>query len=104
MFKLEVDPVFSADVDIPVPGKPPERVNFQFKHLSDDEFEAMAKSLRDEVRTIKELVRDIVVGWKAPGVEFDKDALDTCFKLFPGSPLAIFMAYRVALFEGRRKN
>jgi len=104
MFKLETKPVFSADVNIPIPGLPPEVVKFDFKHKTGDEFDELAMSIRDDSKSIKDAVREVVVGWSAPGAEFSADTLNTCFDLFPGSPFAIFSAYRTALLEGKRKN
>lgn len=104
MFKLEVKPVFSAEVPIPVPGAAPEKVVFEFKHKTRDEFDEMAESVRREEITTEDFVREVVVGWKAPGIEFTKEALETCFQIFPGSPYAIFSEYRRNLIEGGRKN
>ena len=104
MFKLEVKPVFSADVDIPIPGASPEKVKFDFRHKTRAEFDAMTESIRKEEKTVEDVVREVVVGWTAPGTEFSKEALDSCFQIFPGSPFAIWMSYRSNLIEGRRKN
>lgn len=104
MFKLEASPVFEADVSIPVPGGMPEKVKFEFKHKTRDQFDALAEAVKHEEMTTEDFVREVVVGWKAPGVEFTKEALETCFQIFPGSPYAIFAEYRRNLIEGRRKN
>ena len=104
MFKLEAKPIFTADVEIPIPGLPSERIKFDFKHKTRTEFDALAKAIRDDQKTVEEAVREIVVGWNAPGTEFTDEALNTCFELFPGSPFALFTAYRSNLIEGRRKN
>lgn len=104
MFKLEVKPVFSAEVDIPMPGAAPERVKFDFKHKTREEFDALTESIRKDESTIEDAVRSVVVGWTAPGTEYSEAALSTCFQLFPGSPFAIWMAFRTNLIEGKRKN
>lgn len=104
MFKLEAKPIFSAEVDIPVPGAAPEKVKFDFRHKTRAEFDALTEGIRKDEKTIETAVHEVVAGWTAPGVEFSSEALDSCFQIFPGSPFAIWMAYRSNLIEGRRKN
>ena len=69
MFKLEVDPEFTATVEIPVPGKPSERVKFKFRHKTLDEFETLMDGVSKKESTPQDVVRQFVAGWEAPSVE-----------------------------------
>lgn len=104
MFKLEADPVFPIDVDIPIPGKKAERIQIDVRHKTRSEFDALVESISAGEKTVEDVVRELVITWTAPGVDYSPEALETCFQLFPGSPLAIYVAYRSSLVEGRRKN
>lgn len=103
-FSLTPSPTFWADVEVPISGDAPEVVQFQFRHRTRDAFDAMAAKIADKTLSIDDAVRDVVVGWRVPGLEFTPDALSTCFQVHPGSPIAIWFGYRKALIEGVRKN
>ena len=77
MFKLEAKPVFSAEVSIPIPGCAPEKVMFQFRHSTREQFDAFADAIRNEEKTVDDVVREVVAGWTAPGVEFTPENLNT---------------------------
>lgn len=104
MFKLEVNPTFKTKVDIPIPGEKAEPVLFTFKHRTRGQFETLVKAIANGEKSIDDVLKELVAEWTYPGVDFSEEALERCFELFPGSPLAIFSAYRDALLEARRKN
>lgn len=104
MFKLEVDPIFTADVSIPVPGKAPEIVPFEFRHRERDAFDALIAAWQSGERTLDDIVREIVAGWKVPNLPFNDDALTRCFQVYPGSAHFIFGGFRKGLLEGGQKN
>lgn len=104
MFKLQPNPTFKTTVHIPVPGDKAEAVLFTFRHKSRTQLDAMLKQLADGDLQFDAAVKDIVVEWTYPGVDFSPEALDQCLDMFPGSGLAIFSAFRESLLEARRKN
>lgn len=104
MFRLVASPTFTATVDIPIPGAGAEQVPFVFRHKTRDEVDALVDALKRGQSSVDDIVRDVVVEWKAKDVEFSEENLLQCFQIFPGSALAIWSAYRQALVEGKRKN
>lgn len=103
-FKLQANPTFKAPVNIPVPGEPPEKVLFTFRHRTRPQFDALIKSMINSEKTLDQIIQDVVVEWTYPGVDFNDDALIQCLEMFPGSAQAIFTAYRENLMEARQKN
>jgi hypothetical protein len=103
-FKLQANPTFKAQVNIPVPGEKAEPVTFTFKHKTRAQFDAMIAGLASSDVHIDSAVKEVVIEWVYPGVEYSVEALDQCLDMFPGSALAIFSAYRDNLLEARRKN
>lgn len=104
MFTKQLNPTFTAPVDIPVPGNTPDTVEFNFKVKTSETFDVLVKEVQSGDKTVKDAVREIVAGWSHPAVEFSAEKLNECFSLLPGSPLAIWKTYCNQLFEGRRKN
>lgn len=104
MFTLQAKPTFPAPVDIPRPGEPPAQINFVFRHKTRDEADALINAMQAGEKSLDELVREVVVEWQVPDLEFSDAALGVCFQTFPGSALAIWTGYRRALVEGGRKN
>lgn len=103
-FTLKPNPTFTADVEIPIAGGAPENVQFEFRHRTRDAFDALAARIADKTTSVEDAVREVVVAWHVPGLEFTAEALGTCFQVHPGSPIAIWFGYRKALIEGVRKN
>lgn len=104
MFTKQLNPTFTATVDIPVPGATPDPVNFTFNVKTAAAFDALVQAVKTGEKTVADAVREVVGGWTHPAVEFSPDKLDECFQTFPGSPLAIWAKFCQELFEGRRKN
>lgn len=104
MFTKQINPTFTATVEIPVPGNTPDPVSFTFKAKTADAFDALVKEVQSGDKTIADAVREVVAGWTHPAVEFSPERLEECFNRLPGSTLAIWAKYRQELFEGRRKN
>lgn len=103
-FKLQANPTFKATVNIPVPGEKAEAVSFTFRHKTRAQFDALIASLASGEAHIDAVVKDVVVEWTHPGVDYSEAALVECLDMFPGSALAIFTAFRESLMEARRKN
>lgn len=104
MFSKKINPTFTATVPIPVPGQAPDDVDFQFHYRDAKQFDAMLEAINDKTKTVQDVCREIVAGWSHPAVTFSSEKLEECFVSFPGSTLAIWVTYRNALFEGKRKN
>lgn len=104
MFVKKLNPTFTATVQIPVPGQGTDPVEFIFKAKTTEAFDALLLEMNKGEKTLVDACREVASGWNHPAVEFSAEKLAECFSLFPGSPLAIMTAYRLALFEGRQKN
>jgi len=104
MFKLQPNPTFKTLVHIPIPGEKAEGVLFTFKHRSRTQLDELLKKMSEGAIDFDAAVKEIVVEWTYPGVDFSDDALAQCLDMFPGSGLAIFSAFRESLLEARRKN
>lgn len=103
-FKLQANPTFKSVVNIPIPGEKAEAVSFTFRHKTRSQFDALIAGLASGDTHIDAAVKDVVVEWVYPGVDYSPEALDKCLDMFPGSALAIFTSYRESLMEARRKN
>ena len=103
-FKLQANPTFKAQVNIPVPGEKADAVMFTFKHKTRSQIDALLTSLANGDEHIDNAVKDVVVEWTYPGVDYSAEALEQCLEMFPGSAMAIFTTYRDNLMEARRKN
>ena len=115
MLKLNPNPVFDADVQITVPGKPkPESVKLTFKVLPKNEFRALLKSLTKEITaddgtvrvevTDDELVAKVVAGWAGIESEFSAENLQTFLDSYPAAAWDIINSYSRLVHESRVKN
>lgn len=103
-FKLEPNPTFKTAVKIPIPGEKAEAVLFTFRHKTASQIDAYQSAIAGGDKTLKDIAKEIVIEWTYPGVDFNDEALDACMERFPGSPLAIWMAFREAYFVAKEKN
>lgn len=103
-FKLDPNPTFKTAVSIPVPGEVAEKVLFTFKHKTDDEIGKYQQALSSGEKTLKDVAKEVVENWIHPGIEFNAENLDLCLNCYPGSPLAIWIAFRDALYVAKEKN
>lgn len=103
-FKLEPNPTFKYPVNIPIPGEKADKVQFTFRHKTSTQIEDYQKGINSGEKSLKDIAREIVVEWNYPGVDYSEATLETCMEMFPGSPLAIWMAFREALFVAKEKN
>ena len=101
---FDVAPTFFGEVDIPRAGATAQQIDFEFRHQRRSEFDALAARLRDESISIDDAVRAVVAGWKLPEREFSETALNELMDLHAGASMAIWVAYRRHLIEGKRKN
>lgn len=104
MFKIVPNPVFDAEVEVPVPGTEPATLVLTFKHKNREEvveyFERISKLDRIDAGTLMELIE----GWKNVDSEFNEANLQKLMDNYHGATKAIFASYSIELAEGRRKN
>lgn len=103
-FKLQANPTFKAPVNIPVPGEKADAVMFTFKHKTRSQLDALLTGLANGDVHIDDAVKEVVVEWTYPGVDYSPEALEQCLEMFAGSAMAIFAAFRDNLMEAKRKN
>lgn len=99
--KLNPDPTFSAEVEIPVPGKAPVAVSFTFKHRTRDELDEFLKravDLRDAA-----LIMEVASGWELADA-FTVENVTALVQNYIASPGAVFEKYLTELTKAREKN
>ena len=98
------NPTFKHEVEIPVPGDKPEKVEFIFKHKGKKAYQQFVEDCigRDDTESALE----IVTGWNIEA-EFgpvSKESLETLYEACPGAPNAVFIGYSKGLHQGRLGN
>lgn len=102
--KKNPNPTFKHEVEIPVPGEKPEKVEFVFRHKGKKAYQQFVEDCigRDDTESTLE----IVTGWNIED-EFgpvSKEALETLYEAYPGAPNAVFIGYSKGLHQGRLGN
>jgi hypothetical protein len=108
------NPVFTAPVEVPVPGQEAAEIVLRFKHKTRsqiDDFLVRSAKARSQAEDL-DLLMEIVDGWEGAAVvdesgaalSFSRDALAWVIDQYAGATLAILKGYRGALLEARRKN
>lgn len=90
-FSLVPEPTFKAKVDIPVPGKKPQKLEFTFQWRSMDEFRAFMDSLGN-YDSDTDAVMDLVTGWELSDA-FSRENVEKMVKNYIGSARAIINVY-----------
>lgn len=103
MAKLTLNPAptFSAEVQIPVPGKDSIAVSFTFKHRTRDELDEFLKravDLRDAG-----LIMEVATGWELADA-FTVENVTTLVQNYMASPAVVFDKYLTELTKARAKN
>lgn len=105
MFVLQPKPTFEHEIVIPVPGGGEGKFTVIFRHKGKKELNAFYEALGSETgRNDVDALAELIEGWKNVDEKYSRDALEKMLDAYPGAALALFEGYRVALFEGRRKN
>lgn len=100
--KLNPNPTFIASLKVRQPGGAVEEIELEMRHRDSDALnELMAKA---KSRPEREVVADIVVGWRGMEVEFSQSNLDTLLKNYPGLASLILGDYVVELMNARAGN
>lgn len=112
--KKIANPVFTAPIQVPVPGQDAAEIHLRFKHKTRgqiDDFLRRTTKARTPGEDL-ELLLEIVDGWDGVAVvdeagaalPFSRESLAWVVDQYAGATLAILHGYRAALLEARRKN
>ena len=98
---LTSSPTFKASVLIPVPGKKPVPVEFNFKGRTKDEFKAFFDGIGD--REDAEVILDIATGWELEDA-FGKESVELLLQNYIGAARVIIEKYIGELTAARLGN
>jgi len=113
--KLNLNPTFSADVDVTIPGiEKPEKVKMVFKYRDQKTFREWLDGLSEqrdengivirEAKTFVEAFMDFVAAWPGVDAEYDKETVEAFLGSYPAAYVEIFGQYSKLLFGSRIKN
>ena len=89
-FSLDPSPTFKTKVGIPVPGKQPALIEFEFKHFPRDEYAALFQ--REPLPTDTDLIMDVVVGWELDD-PFNAESVEKLTQNYQGAAAAIIKKF-----------
>ncbi len=103
MLKLDPAPTFTAPALISVPGGDPIEVRITWRHKGRAAYQAWLDGPpnRTDVQALAEIIADWGVEIDAP---YNEENLARLLDIYPAAATDLILAYRQALFEGRRKN
>ena len=90
-FSLVPDPTFKAKVEIPIPGKKAQKIEFTFKWRDSDDFKAFMDSLGNHEHDT-DAVMEFATGWELADA-FNRENVDKLVKNYLGSARALITAY-----------
>lgn len=99
--QLTASPTFKCNVLIPVPGKKPVPVEFNFKGRTKDEFKAFIDTIGD--REDVDVILDIATGWELEEA-FGRDSVELLLQNYLGSARVIIEKYIGELTAARLGN
>lgn len=99
--QLTASPTFKANVLIPVPGKKPVPVEFNFKGRTKDEFKSFIDTIGD--REDVDVILDIATGWELEEA-FGRDSVELLLQNYLGSARVIIEKYIGELTAARLGN
>jgi len=99
--QLTASPTFKANVLIPVPGKKPVPVEFNFKGRTKEQFKAFIDTIGD--REDVDVILDIATGWELEDA-FGKDSVELLLQNYLGSARVIIEKYIGELTAARLGN
>lgn len=109
MLKLIPDPVFSARVNLTVPGKTEAAVvEFEFRHKGRAGLKAWMENAGGKSDTA--LLGEVISGWSGVtdpngnDVPYSPERLEELLNVYPAAGQEIMMGYVFALTESRAKN
>lgn len=106
MFSLEPNPTFTAPVDLPVPGKPPVKVMFRFRHMPNDVYWAMISESKAKNESAVDFLARFVDGWEGENINapFSLESLGKLVNNYPKAAGVIFKVYDSELIGALGKN
>ena len=99
--QLTASPTFKCNVLIPVPGKKPVPVEFNFKGRTKDEFKSFIDTIGD--REDVDVILDIATGWELEEA-FGRDSVELLLQNYLGSARVIIEKYIGELTAARLGN
>ena len=99
--QLTASPTFRCNVLIPVPGKKPVPVEFNFKGRTKDEFKSFIDTIGD--REDVDVILDIATGWELEEA-FGRDSVELLLQNYLGSARVIIEKYIGELTSARLGN
>lgn len=104
MLSFKIDDTFQLLVEIPVPGKPAEKVEFTVLYQDADALAEWIKTLGTKPDV--EFLEGFVKGWNPKHVDlpFSAESLAKLLKAYPGSGTAIITAYHRESHGIKEKN
>lgn len=99
--QLTASPTFRCNVLIPVPGKKPVPVEFNFKGRTKDEFKSFIDTIGD--REDVDVILDIATGWELEEA-FGRDSVELLLQNYLGSARVIIEKYIGELTAARLGN
>ena len=99
--QLTASPTFRCNVLIPVPGKKPVPVEFNFKGRTKDEFKSFIDTIGD--REDVDVILDIATGWELEEA-FGRESVELLLQNYLGSARVIIEKYIGELTAARLGN
>lgn len=101
LFDLTPNPSFKAKVWLSRPGKPAVGVDFKFKYMPAEEFDAWRKECFDANKDNHTFLSHFVEGWddSKMSAPFSEEAFKTLLKSYQKSGPEIVRAYRLELYD-----
>lgn len=99
--QLTASPTFKCNVLIPVPGKKPVPVEFNFKGRTKDEFKAFIEGIGDHEDV--DVILDIATGWELEDA-FGKESVELLLQNYIGAAKVIIEKYVHELTAARLGN
>ncbi len=99
--QLTASPTFKCNVLIPVPGKKPVPVEFNFKGRTKDEFKSFIDTIGD--REDVDVILDIATGWELEEA-FGRESVELLLQNYLGSARVIIEKYIAELTAARLGN
>lgn len=104
MLKLNLDPQFTADFQVTVPGvKTPETITLTCKYRTSEQLDEFTVGSKKETTNV-DFVKQTVIGWGGIDEPFTAENLEKFLKAYPASSGEIVAQYYDLSLGSRVKN